>query len=455
MKNNYKNLEAVIHPSNLQDGEITVSGYKHASNLIIVAAILLPNVTFKLVNIPHVLDTTILLEILANLGAEINYIDNIIEINTTDLLNRRIDVDITQQVHGTLYLLPALLCRFGKVELGRCGGCPIGDLDNKGNSRPITHIIELLEQCGAVFEYQGDYISGTLEQMAIPDIIDIQDYSDESNELVGQLVSGATKTAILIAISTKNKTSIIKNPYVKADVRELLLFLQSIGIEVEQTENELQIINRSLKKEVTYKVMSDINEVFTYITLAVFHNIHLTLRNITVDKVKEAFIQECSVLQTMGIQLSWYDEQLVISKNSEVLSRDIDIGQAEKNTVYADHQPFFALLLSIGDKPASITDRVWKKRFQYASELQKIGFQMQESEEGTLNIVPGRNLNQTNQLLLGHDVRATALVIMAALKHESSMVVNGIHHLARGYSDFIGKLQSLGANIELTEAVTV
>src|SRR3990167_1581974 len=446
-KNN--NSDVIVQPSNLSDSEVIISGYKHASNLIIVATILLPKVTFVLENIPDVLDTKLLIEILINLEAEVAFIDGYIKINTVNLINKRIDVELTKQVHGTLYLLPALLCRFGQVELGRCGGCSIGEADFYGNFRPVSHIIEVLQNFGARFEFKGEYISGFLEKLTVPSIVDIQDYSDDPDELVGQYVSGATKTAILMAISIADKELSIKNPYIKADVRELLNFLSSAGVEIHQTKSCLRIKNSYQTQEIFYTLMSDINEIFTYITLAVFNHVNLKLTNITVEQARQAFIQEEKILKNMGINLDWNINSVSISKVSSLNSFDIDIGQAEKHTVYADHQPFFALLLTMGKKPSKITDRVWKKRFQYVPELQKLGYQMQEMDGGILNIIPGKKPhNEPVEFLYGHDVRATALMLIVALNQKFKVRVTGIEHLCRGYVDYIGKLKSIGANIE-------
>jgi UDP-N-acetylglucosamine 1-carboxyvinyltransferase len=438
---------ATIYPSKLNSGEIHISGYKHASNLIIAAAILLPEITITLNNLPDVKDTKILLEILASLGANITYLDNTCRINTANLCNQQISVEFTQQVHGTIYLIPALLCRFGEVELGKCGGCPIGETDLHGNSRPITHIMKILEQFGASFTLENDYIKGKLNKIVIPSILDIQDFSDDAAELTGQYVSGATKTAILAALAMSNEEIAIKNPYIKADVRELLNFLVDVGIQVDQTDDCLKIKNAHKNKNVNFFIMSDINEVFTYITFSIFNNLDLKLCNVTVTQVRQAFLQEEIVLKEMGIILNWGTNYITLQQIKTINSLDIDIGQAEKYSVYADHQPFFALLLTMGNNTAVIRDRVWKRRFQYVPELLKLGYLMTE-KNGELYISPGKkpNINQIDYLI-GHDVRAAAVVLMAAIQCNREIKITGLEHLNRGYVDFIGKLKSLGVNL--------
>lgn len=445
MKTIKKKEFITLLPSKLSDGEIRISGYKHASNLIIIAAILLPNIKFKLKNIPDVLDTRILLEILEFLGANVCVVDDCYEINTQNIQNRKILTEFTEKVHGTLYLLPALLCRFGEVMIGKSGGCPIGEQDEFGNSRPIAHIISVLEEFGARFTFEGNYLYGKMEKLQAPEFIDLQKYSDDPVELTGQYVSGATKTAILAALASQSEI-VLKKPYIKADVRELLRFLTGSGVEILQTKDTLKIKNTHTYAYVNYFVMSDINEIFTYITFSVINGVNLKLTNITIPSVYEAYIQENILLAKMGITLRWEYDAIYVPRTSAINSFHVDIGQAEKYSIYADHQPFLALLSTLANKNSIIRDRVWKTRFQYVPELIKLGYYMRVYD-GELHVYPKKNECDKPVILYGNDVRATAVLIIASLKAKQAVKIFGIEHLERGYVSFIEKLQSLGAKI--------
>ena len=47
-----------------------------------------------------------------------------------------------------------------------------------------------------------------------------------------------------------------------------------------------------------------------------------------------------------------------------------------------------------------------------------------------------------------HDIRAGAAMVVAGLAAEGETTIAGAHHVDRGYDDLVGKLQSLGADIE-------
>ena len=50
------------------------------------------------------------------------------------------------------------------------------------------------------------------------------------------------------------------------------------------------------------------------------------------------------------------------------------------------------------------------------------------------------------------DIRAGAALVVAGLVAEGETEVSGVEHIDRGYEDFVGKLQSVGANVERVTA---
>ncbi len=49
------------------------------------------------------------------------------------------------------------------------------------------------------------------------------------------------------------------------------------------------------------------------------------------------------------------------------------------------------------------------------------------------------------------DIRAGAALVVAALRAEGETLVNGVHHIDRGYEDFVGKLRGIGADVTRVE----
>ena len=46
------------------------------------------------------------------------------------------------------------------------------------------------------------------------------------------------------------------------------------------------------------------------------------------------------------------------------------------------------------------------------------------------------------------DLRGGAALVIAGLAAEGETVVHDIHHIDRGYEDYVGKLHAIGANVE-------
>lgn len=51
----------------------------------------------------------------------------------------------------------------------------------------------------------------------------------------------------------------------------------------------------------------------------------------------------------------------------------------------------------------------------------------------------------------GHDIRAVAALVIAALASEGVSTIGGIYHLQRGYGTLLPTLSALGAELEVVQ----
>ena len=70
--------------------------------------------------------------------------------------------------------------------------------------------------------------------------------------------------------------------------------------------------------------------------------------------------------------------------------------------------------------------------------------------EGKTAIVEG-GIPLTGALVAACDLRAGAAMVIAGLCARGTTWVEDVHFIERGYQDFVGKLRSLGADIQLVE----
>lgn len=107
--------------------------------------------------------------------------------------------------------------------------------------------------------------------------LDIKNFSYSSEDLSGPLVGGATKTALLLSVN-KQKL-IIKNPYLKTDVYDMIDFLRLIGKKIDISDNSIVCsgnVMASSNQYIEFNLTQCISEIITYSTLALINNTNLT-----------------------------------------------------------------------------------------------------------------------------------------------------------------------------------
>ena len=104
--------------------EVQISWSKNAALPIICASILF-NGTVILKNIPNIADIKTLIKILEFLGAKIKFENNILEINSENLENKFIPIELVHSLRWAILLLWPLLARFWKAEMAQPWWCLI------------------------------------------------------------------------------------------------------------------------------------------------------------------------------------------------------------------------------------------------------------------------------------------------------------------------------------------
>jgi UDP-N-acetylglucosamine 1-carboxyvinyltransferase len=395
-------------------------------------------------NVPDVEDTRVLRSLIERFGGTVRNDDGW-WIDTRDL--RAPDLtSLPCNIHGSLYLIPAVLGRFSEVRFPGSGGCRIGG--GPGGERPVSHVIDVLRQFGARLEVEGTTIAGTAGRFQACDI-DILRYSDDPTRPNGPLVSGATKTAIIAAALCERGTTTIRHPYPKVDVTDLLAFLQWSGCCEVARSRDLIAITASAPRDTSrdrFELVDDISEFMTYVAFSVLHALPIRARARQPERMRIALAPELETLARLGIDIRNADGGLALDPPERVTSIDLE---ATSEGIYSDHQPFFALMQLRGDREASLLDRVWTGRYAYAPGLIELGADISVDRDA-LRIRPSR-LTRRGKLLTGHDTRSAAALLIASLQLPGTRLRGAATHLGRGYDDFLTKLRSMGASISSSD----
>jgi UDP-N-acetylglucosamine 1-carboxyvinyltransferase len=111
-----------------------------------------------------------------------------------------------------------------------------------------------------------------------------------------------------------------------------------------------------------------------------------------------------------------------------------------------DLQPLFVTAMCLADGRSFIEENLYEGRFNYVPELQRMGAQMEFSEDNKTVIVTGvKRLSGAE--VKARDLRAGAALALAGLAAEGKTEIANVKYIDRGYENFVPKLKSLGAQI--------
>ncbi|HEU5160832.1 MAG TPA: hypothetical protein VFU43_27795 [Streptosporangiaceae bacterium] len=426
-------------------GTVRIAGFKHALVSVLAGAVAVGD-RVRLANVPDVEDTRVLVEAIRRCGGHARHDrgDGVLDLDLAGMTGAELPPELSGRVHGSLYLVPGLLARCGRVRAAGFGGCRIGAAA-AGGERPLHHVAEVLERFGARVRLDGDELVATADTLVGTDI-DLREFMSDPVAMTGPLYSGATKTAILAAAGAEGR-SVLRHPYPKPDVTELIASLAAAGLRADRGPDALTIHGTGRRRaRYRHRLPADVLEALTFLTAALHVSGRLRLSGVAAADLA-GMAAERKVLEAMGVLLDWTpDGELTATATASPLrARDLVVAS---RGVFSDAQPFLTLLLTGADGPATVRDTVWESRFQYAAELVRLGADISVAS-GEARVHP-RRPTRTGATLTARDVRGAAVLVLAALGVDGVTTIHGVEHLARGYDDLFGKLTAVGADITVT-----
>lgn len=420
---------------------ILVPGYKHASSMTIITA-LAGGIDCSISNVPLIDDTKVVIDMNGSLGFRMELIGR--KATIRNLYNKAaIPKSLSAKIHNTMYLLPALCARQGSLLLPSTGGCLIG---SGLSGRPIEHVMDMMKRSGAECHETSNGVYAKYIRPPAPMNVNISEFSTSQRRPEGPFVSGATKTAVLLALHSKERSRIM-NPYMKGDVRDMLGLLSCAGFDINVIDKEIVLSgNRKISGPVSYEIMPDPSVVVTFACVSQFLGIPLVLDGINrPDDLAIELQFDMPILDSIGPKIECVDKSYVVTPK-RIVARKMAI-EIVCGGVLSDHQPFYALLMSGASGGGSIVDYVWTERFSYVKGLNEMrgGFSV---DRNRLSVLCGHS-NSRRVSVKANDLRAAAALIICALEHEGSVSVKNIDHLSRGYENFIEDLRKIGAKIDV------
>lgn len=407
-------------------GDIKISGAKN-STLKIMAAALLTDKPVILRNVPDITDVRIMIDVLRELGVEVETVgDGDIHITTSKTLKSRAPYHLVNQMRASVVVLGPLLARLGEAQFAMPGGCNIG-------SRKIDLHIRGLELMGAEIKIRHGYIEAKADKLSGADI-----------HLAFPSV-GATENLMMAAVLAKGKTW-IRNAAKEPEILDLAKCLNEMGAKVSGAGTDTIFIHGVSKLHgVDYTIMPDRIETGTYMVAGAITNGEIFLKGARGDHLEIVI----SKLRQIGLEVNCYSDGIELKSKGKILSTNIS------TLPYAgfptDLQAPFMALLSLAKGSSVITENVFENRFVYIDELRTLGSKI--DTESHHAIVHG------SQSLVGAkvkapDLRGGAALVIAGLASKGITEISDIFHIDRGYDSMVKKLSSIGADIRRTKSST-
>jgi UDP-N-acetylglucosamine 1-carboxyvinyltransferase len=124
--------------------------------------------------------------------------------------------------------------------------------------------------------------------------------------------------------------------------------------------------------------------------------------------------------------------------------RAVDVRTAPYPGFPTDMQAQFMALDTVAEGSGVIRETIFENRFMHAVELQRLGADIRI--DGNTAVVKGVE-RLDGATVMATDLRASAGLVVAALRAEGETVIERIYHLDRGYEQLEEKLGALGAQV--------
>ena len=410
-------------------GEITAMGNKNSA-LPLIAASLLTSEPVILRNLPRIRDVNGMLEIVAGLGATVEWLDpHAAKICAANVNKTTIDPKLSREIRTSLLFAGPTLARFKKVTLGSPGG------DVIGRRRTDTHWLAL-QRFGATLTHDRTGFGLEAKELAGADVL-----LDEASVT-------ATENALLCSVLVPGRT-VIRNAASEPHVQELAMVLVQMGARVHGIgTNTLEIRGVPELRGVDHEVWSDHQEVGSFMGLAAMTHGELTVQRCAPQHL--GMIR--AVFKRLGIDSSIDGDALhVPAKAQYVIEQDLG-GKIPKvqSQVWpgfpSDLTSMATVFATQAEGIVLIHEWMYDARMFWLGTLETMGARLVLADPHRAIVVGPSQLYGTD--VQSPDIRAGLALLGAALAAKGTSVISNIEQIDRGYEDIDGRLRGLGAKIE-------
>lgn len=411
-------------------GKVAISGAKNSALPCLAATLLSPE-TVILHNVPYVKDLITQRRLLEDLGATVLTPElRTHKINAANIEVFEAPYELVKTMRASVLALGPLLARFGQAKVSLPGGCAIG-------TRPIDLHLKAFEKLGAVVSLEAGNVVARAPEGGL---IGAEIYFEKVT------VTG-TENVMMAAVLARGKTKIV-NAAREPEIEDLAELLNKMGARVKGAGTEtIEIEGVEGLNGAEHTIIPDRIETGTFIIAAAITNGEIEITGCRPDHLT-AVIEK---LRSAGVIIEELNQSTLLVKCSEKGLQAKDVTTEPHPLFPTDMQAQYMALMTQAEGVSIINETIFENRFMHASELIRMGANIQIS--GNKAIVRGKTA-LAGAPVQASDLRASASLVLAGLCASGETMIDRVYHIDRGYENIVKKLRSVGAKIErITDSV--
>lgn len=414
--------QLIIQGNKELKGTIHIGGAKNSVVALIPASILTRG-KCVIRNVPDISDVRILIEMMKVLGSKIEYINEVLYIDNSEVKNTKLTEEYASKLRASYYFMGSLLGKYHSVDIALPGGCVIG-------SRPIDFHIDAFKRMGSKIEQKSN------------------EYSIKASKLVGtthffDFPSVGGTINVMIAAALAEGTTRIVNAAREPEIVNVASFLNSMGAKIYGAgSGTITIEGVKELGDGEVDVIPDRIEAGTYLIIGALLGNKITIENVIEEHLESLLYK----LKEAGVNYSVKGNSITVSKPKKLNAVNI------KTVVYPGFptdlgQPMSTFLTQCNGE-SLFEETIYENRLRHIPHLNNMGANIKAFERTAIVNGPtplkGRRVKAT-------DLRAGASMLVAGMIADGETRIYNIEHLLRGYERIVDKLNNVGASIELID----
>lgn len=401
-------------------GEVAVGGAKNSA-LKLMAAALLATGESVISNVPRITDILIMSEVLRRLGCEVSFADGVVRVDAPPKPGTEADYDLVRRLRASICVLGPLLARCGYVRVAHPGGDAIGsrglDMHVAGLARMGA---EISGEHGFVIASAPGGLKGASIWLDFPSV-------------------GATENLLMAAVLADGVTE-IDNAAREPEIIDICGMLTAMGARIEGAgSSRLQVEGVRELRPVAHRTVGDRIVGGTWAFAAAMTQGQVTVRGVVPTHLDIALDK----LITAGAEVMTEPHAFRVTMDRRPTA--VDISTLPYPGFATDLLPMAVGLAAVSEGTSLITENIFDGRFMFINEMSRLGADIRT--DGHHAAVRGRE-RLSSAPVRATDIRAGAGLVIAGLCADGITEVGNVHHIDRGYPDFVADLRGLGVTVE-------